>query len=241
MFVLPALTTLISLGFAAQVLNRYRARRRTHELAWGLALVFYAIAAVPEALAALNSWDSLGYRVFYLFGGVLLVPWLSLGTVELLFRADNARWALVGYRIFVGLVTVVGLVAVIAAPLHTAHLATSEAPSNCTMLCTTESGYGLFNVISLIEAIVGNTIGTLVLVIGALYSAVRTFQARLPANLPAGNVLILVGSLVVALAATLTRFGSYDYFYAGQAAGVAIIFVGFLVIAAAPQRQAQPA
>lgn len=241
MFVLPALTTLISLGFAAQVLNRYRARRKMHELAWGLALVFYAIAALPEVLAALNSWDSVGYRVFYLFGGVLLVPWLSLGTVELLLRSDGVRWALTSYRVFVGLITLVGLVAVIAAPLHTSHLATSEAPSNCTMFCTTESGYGLFNVISLIEAIVGNTIGTVVLAVGALYSAVRTFQARLPVNLPAGNVFILAGSLVVALAATLTRFGSYDYFYAGQAAGVAIIFAGFLVIGAAPQPRTQPA
>ena len=241
MFVLPALTTVISLGFAAQVLNRYRSRGKPHQLAWGVALVFYGIAAIPEALAALNSWDSFGYRVFYLFGGVLLVPWLSLGTVELLFQAGGGRWALLAYRGFVGVVTVVGVVAVTGATLHAGHLATSEAPSNCTMLCTTEGGYGFLNVVSLIEAIVGNSIGTIVLAVGALYSAVRTFQARLPYNLPAGNILILAGSLVVALAATLTRFGSYDYFYAGQAAGIAIIFAGFLVIGAAPQPRPQPA
>jgi hypothetical protein len=81
-----------------------------------------------------------------------------------------------------------------------------------------------------------------VLAVGALYSAIRSFRAGLPLSLPAGNVLILVGSLVVALAATLTRFGSYEYFYAGQAAGIAIIFAGFLVIARTSfQARPQPA
>jgi hypothetical protein len=241
-FVLPALTTLISLGFAVQVLNQYRERGKTHQLAWGVALVLWAVASVPEAVASINGWDALGYRVFYLFGGVLLVPWLALGTAELLLRGDRAHGALIGYRVFVGVITLVGLVAVLAAPLHTSHLATTEAPSNCTMFCSTEHGYNLFNVISLVEAIVGNTVGVVVLAVGALYSAIRSFRAGLPLSLPAGNVLILVGSLVVALAATLTRFGSYEYFYAGQAAGIAIIFAGFLVIARTSfQARPQPA
>ena len=40
------------------------------------------------------------------------------------------------------------------------------------------------------------------------------------------NVLILAGALVVAAIASLTRINLYTLFYAGQAAGIAIIFAG---------------
>jgi hypothetical protein len=230
-FALPALTTLISLAFAGQVLSQYRERRRVHQLAWGLALLFYAIAAFSEVLGSMSSWNDLDFRLYYLFGAVLLVPWLSLGTAELLFRDDGARAARRGYRVLVGVVTVLGLGTVALAPLHAHWLQTSQVPSNCAMWCKSESGYVLLNGLSALAAALGNTVGTIVLVAGAGYSAFRTYRAGLPRNLTLGNVLILAGSLVVASAATLTRLGSYELFYAGQAAGIAIIFAGFLLIA----------
>jgi hypothetical protein len=45
----------------------------------------------------------------------------------------------------------------------------------------------------------------------------------------------------VAAIASLTRLGYYELFYASQAVGVAIIFAGFRVIAAAGQARPQPA
>ena len=237
----PAVTTLISLVFAGQVLSQYRERHRSHQLAWGLALLFYAIAAFPEVLGSLSGWNDLDYRLYYLFGAILLVPWLSLGTVELLLQGDGARVARTGYRAFVAVVTVLGLVTVVLAPLHDHWLQTTQVPSNCAMWCKSESGYVLANGMSALGAAVGNSIGTVVLVAGAGYSAFRTYRAGLPRNLTLGNVLILAGSLVVASASTLTRLGSYELFYAGQAAGIAIIFGGFLLIAAASQPRPVPA
>ena len=237
----PAVTTLISLVFAGQVLSQYRERHRSHQLAWGLALLFYAIAAFPEVLGSLSGWNDLDYRLYYLFGAILLVPWLSLGTVELLLQGDAAPVARTGYRAFVAVVTVLGLVTVVLAPLHDHWLQTTQVPSNCAMWCKSESGYVLANGMSALGAAVGNSIGTVVLVAGAGYSAFRTYRAGLPRNLTLGNVLILAGSLVVASASTLTRLGSYELFYAGQAAGIAIIFGGFLLIATASQPRPVPA
>ena len=233
MFAFPAVTTLISLVFAGQVLVQYRERRRTHQLAWGLALLFYAVAAFPEVLGSLSGWTDLDYRLYYLFGAVLLVPWLSLGTAELLLRDDGA--ARFGYRLLVGAITFLGLVTVLTAPLHAHWLQTNQVPSNCAMWCKSESGYVLSNGLAALSAAVGNSLGTIVLVAGAGLSAYRTYRAGLSRNLTFGNALILVGSLVVASAATLTRFGSYELFYAGQAVGIAIIFGGFLLIASASQ------
>jgi hypothetical protein len=246
MFVLPALTTLISLVFAGQVLNQYRVRGRSHQLGWGLALLFYAVAAFPEVTGSLNGWSTLGYKIYYLFGAILLVPWLALGTSELLFRG---RLEIVksAYRVFVGSITLLGVAAVLLAPLHISHLAGTDVPSNCSMWCSpnSETGYVLANGLAALSAAIGNIVGTFVLLGGALFSVVRAVLDRsrpgAVVNYVLGNLLIFAGALVVASAASLTRLGSYTFFYAGQAAGIAIIFGGFLLIGAASQARARVA
>ena len=242
MFLLPALTCVISLVFAAQVLNQYRVRGKSHQLAWGLALLFYAVGALPELVGSIYGWNELEYRAYYLFGGVLLVPWLALGTAELLLT-PTMPWARLLYRGFVAVITLLGLVAVVLAPLHAAHLNVASVPSNCTMWCSpsSESGYGLANGLAALSAGVGNIVGTVVLAIGAGLSAYRTYRARLPRSLTVGNILILAGALVPAGVASLTRFGNYEFFYAAQALGIAVIFAGFLTIGAATQARAQMA
>ena len=234
-FALPAVTTLISLVFAGQVLSQYRERRRLHQLAWGLALLFYAIGAFPEVLGSISSWNDPDYRLYYLFGGILVVPWLALGTAELQLQSERARWARLTYRAFVAGITVLGVLGVAVASLHTEFLGGVKVPDHCALYCSGAHGYGPGNVMAFIAALVGNIVGTVVLVVGAAYSAVRTYRAGLARNLTLGNVLILVGALVVASAASLTRFGVYELFYAGQAAGIAIIFGGFLLIATVTQ------
>ena len=241
MFVLTALTTLISLGFAAQVLTRYRSRGKPYQLAWGLALIFYAVSAFAEVVGSISGWSDLEFRVYYLFGAILLVPWLALGTSELLLQAPRAQLARTAYRVLVALVTVGGIAAIATAGLHASYINGTHIPDNCAMYCPHDQGYAFGNIVSVIAAAVGNTLGTIVLVVGAGYSAYRTWRAGLPRNLTIGNVLILAGALVVAGIASLTRLGHYELFYAGQATGVAIIFAGFLVIGAATQPRAQPA
>lgn len=245
MFVLPALTTLISLVFAGQVLNQYRVRRRPHQLAWGLALLFYAVGAFPEVTGSLNGWSSFEFKIYYLFGAILLVPWLSLGTAELLLRPLRPAPVLGAYRAMVVALSVLGIAAVIAAPLHSGHVSGTTVPSNCAMWCSpaSETGYGLANGLSALSAAVGNIVGTLMLLGGALFSVIRAVRYRHSpgsvANYVVGNILIFAGALVVASASSLTRLGSYEFFYAGQAAGIAIIFCGFLLIGAASHARTQ--
>jgi hypothetical protein len=236
-FVLPAITTVISLLFAGQVLSQYRDRRRPHQLAWGLALLFYAIGAFSEVLGSLSGWSDLDFRLYYLFGAILLVPWLSLGTAELQLRGQRSRLPRLGYRGLVALISVLGLAAVATAGLHTEFLGVTHPVDNCAMYCPSRHGFGAGNVLALVAAAVGNTVGTVVLVAGAGFSAYRTYRAGLARNLTLGNILILAGSLVVAATSTLTRLKVYELFYAGQAVGIAIIFGGFLLIASVTQRR----
>jgi hypothetical protein len=237
-FLIPAFTTLISLAFAGQVLNQYRSRGKAHQLAWGLALIFYAVAAFPEVVGSISGWNEAEFRVYYLFGAILLVPWLSLGTAELLAPAGVRQ----GYRVFVLGISVLGLATVALAPLHGSFFAGDQVPSNCTMWCKSGGSYELSNGLAALSAGVGNAVGTVVLVGGALWSAYRAYRAGLARGIFYGQIFIAAGAFLVAGIATLTRTpGYYGLFYAGQAAGIAIIFGGFLMIGSAARVRSQVA
>jgi hypothetical protein len=51
------------------------------------------------------------------------------------------------------------------------------------------------------------------------------------------NVWIAGGALVVALATGLSRAGSYEFVYAGQLLGIAMMFAGFTFAGRAPVRR----
>jgi len=75
---------LVALAFACSTFERWLARRRRHELAWSGALALFVVAATALAVGAGLGWTGPTFRVFYLFGAILDVPFLALGTVYLL-------------------------------------------------------------------------------------------------------------------------------------------------------------
>jgi hypothetical protein len=50
-------------------------------LAWTISLAMFAIASIALLLGVVVGWSSWLFHVFYLFGAVLNVPWLALGSV----------------------------------------------------------------------------------------------------------------------------------------------------------------
>jgi len=83
-WLLPAVAAAASAAFAAAVLRQYAARRRPYQLAWGIALSMFAAASLALTVGVAAGWTPLTFKLYYLFGAVLNVPWLALGTVELL-------------------------------------------------------------------------------------------------------------------------------------------------------------
>ena len=84
-------------------------------------------------------------------------------------------------------------------------------------------------------AIALNTVGTLFLVGGSLYSIARRQRVR-------PNIWICSGALVVGLATGLSRADSYALVYAGQLLGIALMFSGFAFVGKkpAPRRRSSP-
>ena len=70
-----------------------------------------------------------------------------------------------------------------------------------------------------IWAIGMNSLGTILLIAGALTSIIRR-------NRVGPNAALLVGVIVIALAGTLTRFGGAESLYAGQMVGLIVLGIG---------------
>ncbi|MEX0868662.1 MAG: hypothetical protein WD011_03230 [Nitriliruptoraceae bacterium] len=93
--VTAAVAVSVSALFALTLLRRWWARGRTNRalLIWGVALVMFCTASTALLVGPLNGWTSAEFRLFYVFGAVLNVPWLALGSIAVnASRASVSRW-----------------------------------------------------------------------------------------------------------------------------------------------------
>jgi hypothetical protein len=210
--------TAVATLFAQATLVRYTRNRRPHELAWTIALAMFALAAVALALGTTTGWDNGTFRVFYLFGAILNVPWLALGTVYLLAGVT------VGRRVQWGLVLITGLAAgvVLTAPME------SVAGSVAIPV-----GKEVFGVFPRVLAAVGSGLAAIVIIGGAIWSAIRYVRRRDEpgmARLAAANGLIALGTIVLSSGGLAQGIVGHDEaFTLSLAIGISVIYAGFLV------------
>jgi hypothetical protein len=103
-------------------------------------------------------------------------------------------------------------------------------------------GSAVFGVLPRVLAAVASGAGALVVVIGAVWSAVLLVRGRSrpnPTRLALGNVLIALGTLVLGASGTLAgRIGEVRAFGLTLVIGITVLFSGFLVATSA---SAEPA
>ena len=114
MIVFPAAAALVSAIFAVQLFAQYARRKRLPELAWGIAMTMYAIASLAVAAGVSGGFDPTLYRLYWVFGALLNVPYLALGSVALLGRRPVTVVVLLG----VLAATIIAFVAVGSSPVH---------------------------------------------------------------------------------------------------------------------------
>src|SRR5438128_763066 len=91
---LAAGASLVACAFALSTFERWLERRRRYELVWSAALALFAVGAAFLWVGASTGWTVPVFRGFYLFGAIVNVPVLALGTVYLLGRRRTGdRWA----------------------------------------------------------------------------------------------------------------------------------------------------
>ena len=84
-------------------------------------MIFYGIGGFCEAYYGAFGWNDLAFRLWYLFGAILVAAWLGQGTVYLLVKS---RWANL-LMVLLGIGSLYGLVRVFGAELDPALLTSS--------------------------------------------------------------------------------------------------------------------
>jgi hypothetical protein len=224
-WLLPAVAAAASAAFAVAVLRQYAARRRPYQLAWGVALTMFAVASLALLVGVTSGWTPLSFKVYYLFGAVLNVPWLALGTVELLAARATGRAYVAGLAVF----TVLSLVLVVLARVDPGDLAGRLLPEGKEFLPAAVR----------VLAVLGNLVGTVIVVGGAVSSGLALRSRRDLRPRFEGTVLIALGVLLAAGGGVFAFLASSDKLALGLALGASVMYLGFRR-ASAPARAPLP-
>jgi hypothetical protein len=248
---LAAAATLLATAFAFSTLERWLARHKKHELMWTISLAMFALASLALWSGAALGWSEWSFKAFYLFGAILNVPFLALGTVYLL----------LGERVGDRCTALVSLLAAFAA-----GMVVSTSTIDTGLTDALPQGSVVFGAGPRVAAAVGSGVAAVVVVAGAVISVVRLVRrpSPEPTDRPAAgpndrsaagpndrsaagpndrsaagpgagrmvtaNILIAVGTIVLGAGGALNSVAdAMDAFAISLAAGIGLIFAGFLV------------
>jgi len=211
--ILPLTSSLITFIFAYFVFQRWLRRHRLYLLFWGVGLVFYGIGGAMEAYYGLIGWHPLVFRIWYLFGAVLVAAWLGQGTVFLLMRRKLA-WILFA------------LLAV--GSLYATYKVFSATLDPSLMIGGELSGHAITSSGVRVLTPFFNIYGVLMLVGGAAYSAWIFWRKRVLLNRVIGNLFIAVGALAPGFGGAFQRGGLPYALYIGEFLGAVLMFIGFM-------------
>ena len=215
---LPFASSLISIIFALVVLRRFTQRGGAHLLLWGIGMVFYAIGGFSEGYFGAFGWSAAVFRLWYLFGAILVAAWLGQGTVYLLAKRNWAN----AFMLLLVLGSIYGAFRVFTAQLDP-NLLTTSLHTGSEL-----SGHAIVTPGVRTLTPFFNLYGTLTLVGGAAYSAFIFWRKRILLHRTIGNIFIAVGAILPAFGGTFSRMGTSGALYISEFLGAILMFVGFI-------------
>jgi hypothetical protein len=225
--VFPLGAALIASVFAVRLGMRFARTRRAYEGNWALALAMFALASGATFFGVAAGWNAPEFRVYWLFGAVLNVPYLFLGEFQLLVRRRAASTAL---SLLLYALTVFAAVAIWRAPLSTAALS-DRLPLGRDVFGDGTLAHRLAQYYALPAYFL--------LLGGLVWSASRMRGDAMLRDRTVGTLAIALGASLVAIGSGIgAAFHVVPLFSVSLAAGIAVMFWGFLR-AARPPRPAE--
>jgi hypothetical protein len=204
--------------FTGLVAWQWWRRRRPHQAAWAMGMLFYTIAAIMEAWSEYSgAWNPTVYRLYIVFAASL-VAFLGLGTLYLITR--RRLWGHM-YLIFVLVCMGVFFYGTFRVSLDMSKLVPG----------ITVGGQALGPSLSFprVMSLPLNITGSLLLFGGALYSIWRFVRRREYAYRVWANVLIAAGAGLLAFVGSRARLGNTIGLYPAEMVGAALMLAGFLL------------
>ncbi len=214
----PLATGLIGFAYVGLLLSQWVKRRKPHQLAWATGFLFYAVAAVMEAYSEYSgTWDPTVYR-FYIVLAASMVGFLGLGT---LFLISKKRTLPTVYLVFI-----LGCLAVFLWGVFNTELITENLVAGITVGGT---ALGAGSSFPRVMSLPFNITGTLLLIGGSLWSIIKFMPKKEYRYRVWANVLIIIGTLIIAGAGSMARAGQTVGLYPAEMVASAVLLAGFLL------------
>ncbi|MCG0238898.1 MAG: hypothetical protein L6E13_06560 [Firmicutes bacterium] len=211
--VASAVTALLSLVLAWRLGKRYGQRRSLHSLFYALGLAFAAVAAGADFVArAMGQWHPLAFRLYW-FSAAGLVGLLGMGSAALLGRpaAEGRGGAAVRWIANAALAILAVLVLWLAGAAATFPVDPAVLGQVGEIATRAPEGVKAPFVLT-------SSVGATVIFLGALWSWWLT--RRHPV------LLIALGTVFFSAGGLAGRFGGVAAFYAAQALGSILLYLG---------------
>ncbi len=218
---LPLATTALSILFARALLNRWRRKRESlHLLWWSIGVACYGLGtAIEGAIALLGSSVAL-VKAWYVAGAILGAWPLAQGSAFLLLSPKIARglaWAALP-------VIAAAIVLVLVSSADVSRLEPYRPSASVLAWPPARALPPMINVYA-----------ALLLVGGAVVSAVRFARRKEGVGRALGNALIALGALLPAIGGTIARHGGVEPLYVTEFLGLCLIGVGYQVCIRSPK------
>lgn len=202
--------------FAIDLWRDYRRKPRPHIAAYSTGMTMFGLATWALFIGVTFGWNGPVYRTFFLFGAVLNIPFLALGSMFLV----------VGRRSGHVMTVALGALAAISTTLTLTVPFQHELPSGGIPHDMFPTGFGprLF-------AIIGGAGGATILMALALVSLIKFWNRD--RRLVWGNALIVAGTLAAAWGGTGLALGEASGFAISLLLAVSLIWGGYRVASGA--------
>lgn len=209
---LALLAALTASVFAADLWLDYQRRPRPHIAGYGTGMAMFALATWAFFIGLSFGWTGPVYRTFYLFGAILNIPYLALGSMFLVVGRRSGHAMAIALAAFTAISVTLTATVPFAKPLPE-----SGVPHDIFA-----DGFGpkLF-------AIIGGAAGTTILVVLAVVSILRFWRTN--RQIVWGNLLIVAGTLAAASGGTGLALGESSAFAVSLLAAVSLIWAGYKV------------
>lgn len=218
MWLLPLAAALVAGSFTVSLARRFPQRRSPAIALWAVALAMYAIGCLALAVGVARGFDATTFRLYWIFGAVLNVPFLAAGEVALLWPRPITRSILLATLLVVTALTVGRT---LGAPVDAAALV-HALPSGKDVFGAGTPAHRLPQIVSIPAY--------LALLVGCVWSAWRMRGERALRDRFLGTLAIAGGATVIAgFGSAFAALGLLLPFSVSILVGVAAMYRGFLV------------
>jgi hypothetical protein len=210
---LALLAALVATAFSIDLWLDWRRRPRPHVAAYATGMTMFAVSTWALWTGLAFGWTGPAYRIFFLFGAILNIPYLALGSMFLVAGKRAGHIMLIALGAFSAIAVTLTLTVPFAEALPASGIPHEIFPP-------ISEGFG-----PRLLAAIGGGMGATILIVLAIVSIVRFWKRD--RRLVWANVLIVAGTLAASTGGTGLAIGEAAAFSISLLVAVSLIWLGY--------------